>query len=274
MDQPLGKPLGEPSSVPLRPLRTACRAAWLGIALIAGWLPPGTVSAGEIRVAVASNFRLTLDELADRFESGGGHEIRVISGSTGKHYAQIVNGAPYDAFFAADAERPLRLEREQRCVPGSRFTYALGKLVLWSPQAGFVDPRGRILRDGRFRHLAIANPDLAPYGLAARQVLSSLELWEALAGRLVRGENIAQAFQFVASGNADLGFVSRAQLVLPGRSFGGSSWEPPQTLYDPIDQQAVLLRDSGPGRAFMAFVRSPEARALIRDHGYDVPDVQ
>jgi molybdate transport system substrate-binding protein len=225
-------------------------------------------------VAVASNFRLVMDELAARFESDGGHEVLVIAGSTGKHYAQIVNGAPYDAFFAADTERPLRLESERRTVPGSRYTYALGKLVLWSPRAGFVDPQGNVLRTDSFEHLAIANPKLAPYGAAARQVLQSLGLWESLTDRLVRGENIAQAFQFVASGNADLGFASRAQLAIPGRSFGGSGWEPPQSLYAPIDQQAVLLRNSAAAEAFMAFVKSPEARALIRTYGYDVPDVQ
>lgn len=233
-----------------------------------------SLSADELRVAVASNFRHAMDALADRFEAATGHEVTVIVGSTGKHYAQIVNGAPFDAFFSADVERPLRLEREQRIAPGSRFTFAVGKLVLWSPREEFVDPEGRVLLTGAFDHLAIANPQLAPYGAAAREVLESLGLRERLGGKLVRGENIGQTFQFVASGNADLGFVARAQLKTPGSAFGGSGWEPPQSHYSPIEQQAVLLEDTAAGRAFLTFVQTEEARALIRAYGYDVPDVQ
>ena len=232
------------------------------------------LSADELRVAVASNFRHAMDALAEHFETQTGHEITVIIGSSGKHYAQIVNGAPFDAFFSADVERPLRLDREQRIVPGSRFAFAIGRLVLWSPKERFVDPAGKVLLAGDFDHLAIANPRLAPYGEAAREVLESLGLWERLSGKLVRGENIGQAFQFVASGNADLGFVSRAQLQTPGRAFGGSGWEPPRSLYGPIEQQAVLLRDTAAGHAFVTFVQTEEARALIRAYGYDVPDVQ
>ena len=230
--------------------------------------------ADEIRVAVASNFRPAMSAAAARFTQSSGHDVTLIPGSTGKHYAQIVNGAPFDAFFAADRRRPLLLEREQRIVPGSRFTYAIGKLVLWSATEGLVGPDGAILQAGTFDHLAIANPELAPYGAAARQVLQALGLWEALAGQLVRGENINQAFQFVVSGNAQLGFVARAQLDMPGRPRHGSAWEPPQALYDPIEQQAVLLRDAPAPRAFMSFMRSKEAGALIRAYGYDVPDVQ
>jgi len=244
---------------------------WL---LLAALLTSQPLQAAEIRVAVASNFRHAMAELATRFEAAAGHEVTVIPGSSGKHYAQIVHGAPFDAFFSADAERPLRLERERRIQPGSRFTYAIGKLVLWSPRDDFVDPEGKVLMVNAFAHLAIANPQLAPYGAAAREVLQSLGIWERLAGKLVRGENIGQAFQFVVSGNAELGLVSRAQLTMPGRPFGGSAWDPPQSLYNRIDQQAVLLEDSAAGRAFMAFVQSVEARALIRTYGYDVPDVQ
>jgi molybdate transport system substrate-binding protein len=230
--------------------------------------------ADEIRVAVASNFRPAMTAAAARFEEASGHRIALIPGSTGKHYAQIVNGAPFDAFFAADSRRPQLLESERRIVPGSRFTYAIGTLVLWSPTEGLVDPNGAVLRAATFDHLAIANPELAPYGAAALQVLQALGLWEALASRLVRGENINQAFQFVVSGNAQLGFVARAQLVNPNRIRHGSTWEPPQSLYDPIAQQAVMLRDSPAARAFMSFMRSQEAGALIRRYGYDVPDVQ
>jgi len=241
--------------------------------LLALW-PVPAVEADELRVAVASNFRPAMTALAARFEESSQHQIVVIHGSTGKHYAQIVNGAPFDAFFAADAARPLRLEAEQRIVTGSLFTYAIGKLVLWSPRERLVDPDGQVLQTDSFNHLAIANPELAPYGTAARQVLQALGLWEHLSARLVRGENIGQAFQFVATGNAELGFVARAQLAAPGHAFEGSSWQPPQSLYDPIEQQAVLLQDSPAGRAFIGFVQSEQARALIRTYGYDVPDVQ
>jgi molybdate transport system substrate-binding protein len=237
-------------------------------------LAPPSLAAEEIRVAVASNFRQAMNVLADRFEDTSGHGVTLIPGSTGKHYAQIVNGAPFDAFFAADAERPRALEAGKRIVPGSRFTYAIGKLVLWSAAERLVDPAGEILQSGSFDHLAIANPELAPYGEAARQVLQALGLWEKLGSRLVRGENIGQTFQFVVSGNAELGFVARAQLSIPGSDFAGSAWDPPQALYDPIEQQALLLRDTPAARDFMTFMRSEEGRALIRSYGYDVPDVQ
>jgi molybdate transport system substrate-binding protein len=241
---------------------------------LAIFLAAPSLLADEIRVAVASNFRQAMDATVERFEQQSSHDVTLVSGSTGKHYAQVVNGAPFDAFFAADAERPRRLETERRIVPGSRFTYAIGKLVLWSADKGQVDPMGDVLRLGTFEHLAIANPELAPYGAAARQVLQSLGAWENLERQLVRGENIGQTFQFVVTGNAELGFVAQAQLAVPGRPFGGSTWEPPQSLYDPIEQQAVLLKDTTAGRAFMTFVQGEEARALIRAYGYDVPDVQ
>ena len=237
----------------------------IGIAL------PCALRADEIHVAVASNFRLAMDEAAARFERDTGHRAVLISGSTGKHYAQIVNGAPFDAFFAADAEHPQRLEREGRAIPGSRITYAIGQVVLWSADEALVDAAGRVLASDRFRHLAIANPDLAPYGAAARAVLQSLGLWEGVETKLVRGENIGQAFQFVVSGNAELGFVARSQLAAPGRAFEGSSWTPPQALYPAIEQQAVLLRDSSAGRAFMAFMQSDEVAGILRAYGYDSP---
>jgi len=237
-------------------------------------LPAQQAWSDELRIAVATNFRPAMAVLAAHFENLSQHQIVAIHGSTGKHYAQIVNGAPFDAYLAADAARPGLLEAEQRIVPGSRFTYAIGRLVLWSPDPARIDADGRVLQTGTFNHLAVANPELAPYGAAARQVLQHLGLWEQLATKLVRGENIGQTFQFVVSGNAELGFVARAQLAIPGQSRQGSSWEPPQALYDPIEQQAVLLRDSLAGREFMAFVQGEEARALIRAYGYDVPDVQ
>jgi molybdate transport system substrate-binding protein len=227
--------------------------------------------AEEIRVAAASNFSDAIGAIARRFEAGTNHKVTLIFGSTGKQYAQIKNGAPFDAFFAADVHRPELLEKERIALPGSRFTYAVGKVVLWSPVTGYVDHEGRVLKQGDFRYLAIANPDLAPYGRAAREVLQARGLWDSLGRRLVRGENIGQAFQFVKSGNAELGFVACSQVTRQGQPIEGSFWEVPQALYTPLRQQAVLLRESAAARAFLAFTRSREALKLIHDYGYDVP---
>jgi len=254
---------------PWRPPPFALPALFIMAALAATVSPDA--AADELRVAVASNFREAMTAIVAEFEQESGQQVVVIFGSTGKHYAQIRNGAPFDAYFAADAERPRLLEQEGLAVPGTRFTYALGRLVLWSPQPELVDGAGRVLQQGGFRHLAIANPDLAPYGAAARSVLQALGAWERLGPRLVRGENIAQAFQFVYSGSAELGFVARSQLVVPGRDFGGSWWEPPAELYAPIVQQAVLLRDSAGGRSLFHFLRQPRVLNLLRTYGYDAP---
>jgi molybdate transport system substrate-binding protein len=227
--------------------------------------------AQEIRVAVASNFAGAMKKLVEDFEAHSDHSVTLSFGSTGKHFAQIKNGAPFHAFFAADIHRPQILEQEGIAVAGSRFTYAVGKLVLWSPRAGYVDASASILERGDFRFLAIANPTLAPYGKAAEEVLLARGLWSGLAGRLVRGENISQAFQFVRSGNAELGFVAYSQVQRPDRSIEGSYWEVPQGLYTPIAQQVVLLRENEAARAFLLFVRSPQASNIIRAHGYDTP---
>jgi molybdate transport system substrate-binding protein len=229
------------------------------------------VQAGEIRVAVASNFAGAMREVAQQFEQDYGHDVKLVFGSTGKHYAQIVNGAPFDAFFAADVERPELLEKEQRIQPGSRSTYAFGSLALWSREATLVDEAGKILERGDFRRLAIANPRLAPYGRAAQQVLEGRGLWLSLQPRLVRGENIGQAFQFVASGNAELGFVALSQLIQSDRHKRGSMWRIPEDLYAPIEQQAVLLTQDPAAQAFMDFVQGEPARAIIRAHGYGTP---
>lgn len=224
-----------------------------------------------LRVAVASNFADTLSAVAARFEQESGHQLILIPGSTGKHYAQIHHGAPFDIFLAADTLRPELLQQEGLALPGTRFTYAVGKLVLWSPDEGVVDPAGKVLEQPDFRHLAIANPKLAPYGQAAWEVLQARGLWDALEDRLVRGENISQTIQFVDSGNAELGFVAWSQVQRPGRQPTGSWWEVPQVLYTPIEQQAVLLRDSPLARDFLAFLRSEEVRTILRDYGYGTP---
>jgi molybdate transport system substrate-binding protein len=239
--------------------------------LAAAVMLPVPATAAEIRVAVASNFRPAMQVIAKRFENQTGHEVILIFGSTGKQFAQIQQGAPFDAFFAADSQRPAQLEQDGVAVAGTRFTYAVGKLVLWSPVAGYVDAVGDVLKTGDFKRLAIANPQLAPYGRAAQQVLEASGLWESLANRLVRGENIVQAFQFVTSGSAELGFIAYAQIKQPGKPLKGSYWDIPQSLYSPIEQQAVLLKDSEPARAFLQFTQSWEALKIIGAFGYATP---
>jgi molybdate transport system substrate-binding protein len=232
---------------------------------------PGATAADEIRVATASNFRAAMSSLANQFKRDSGHELVLIFGSTGKHYAQIVHGAPFDVFFAADSERPTRLEKEGLIVPGSRFTYARGQLVLWGLETSASRVDQSTLQKAAFHHLAIANPKLAPYGRAAAETLKSLGLWKSLSSRLVRGENIAQTFQFVMSGNAELGFVAWSQLKPVSGLDSSAYWLVPPGLHQPIEQQAVWLKDNPATRAFMLFIRSNKAITIIREHGYVVP---
>jgi molybdate transport system substrate-binding protein len=229
-----------------------------------------SASADELRVAVASNFTPTLSTLAKVYQEQSGHVVTIIPGSTGKLYAQIRHGAPFDAFFAADTERPAALEQDGLCVPGTRFTYARGTLVLWTTKAGVADVSAALHADQPQR-IAIANPQLAPYGRAAFEVLGAMQLWDALSPRLVRGENIAQTLQFVHSGNAALGFVSRAQITQLPMSARGSVWLVPDDLYTPIEQQAVLLRDTPAGRELLLFVTSTAALQILQADGYDTP---
>ncbi len=231
----------------------------------------GQAIAGEIRVAVASNFSEAIKNIAERFQLSTGHVVTLIVGSTGKHYAQIKNGAPFDVFFAADSLRPQRLEAEGVALRGSRFTYAIGKLVLWSPQPTYVDAEGKVLDTGGFRYLSIANPKLAPYGKAAQEVLQARGVWDSLQARIVRGENIGQTFQFVKSGNAELGFIAYSQLKQPGQVIEGAFWEVPQSMYTPIRQQAVLLHDNAIAHSFMSFIKNAESRQVIRAFGYGTP---
>ena len=224
--------------------------------------------ADEIRVAVATNFSEPMAALVELFERGSDHTVLVSAGSTGNHYAQIRNGAPFEAFFSADVERPKLLEAQGRAVAGSRFLYAVGRLVLWSPQPDVVDGDGRVLETGTFRFLAIANPELAPYGAAAREVLTARNAWDKLQQRLVQGQDIGQAYSFVHTGNAELGFVAYSQLKKPTGAIAGSYWLVPDTLHRPIEQEAVLLRDVPAARAFIEFVKSPAAREVIRSFGY------
>ncbi len=231
----------------------------------------GQASAEEIRIAVASNFADAIKAISQEFESKTGHKVSLGLGSTGKHYAQIKNGAPFHAFFAADIKRPELLEKEGSIIPGSRFTYAIGKVVLWSPTPEFVDAAGKVLEQGDFRHIAIANPKLAPYGKAAQEIMQARGVWNRLSDRIVRGENIGQTFQFIKSGNAELGFVAYSQVKRPGQTFAGSIWEPPQQLYSPIEQQAVLLQDDAAARSFLEYMRSQQALDIIQAYGYATP---
>ena len=229
------------------------------------------LSADTIRVAAASNFRNTLEEIAEHFERQSGHDVVLIFGSTGKHYAQLVNGAPYDLFFAADTERPQKLEERGLSLAGKRYTYAIGRLALWSPRDSAPAPEDR-LASGDYRYLAIANPALAPYGRAAEETLRSLGLWQDVSGRVVTGENIGQTYQFVFSGNADLGFVARSQLLREDREPTGSWWLVPESMHRPIAQDAVQLRDGDAAGEFFEFARGSRAVEIIRAHGYSVPD--
>ena len=233
----------------------------------------GTAHAGEVQVAVAANFAGPMEKLAEQFQKDTGHKAVVASGATGKFYAQIRNGAPFEVLLSADDETPARLEAEGQVVARSRFTYAVGRLVLWSARANYVDATGAVLKTGDFMHLAIANPKTAPYGAAAVAVIDKLGLTARLQPRLVQGENIAQAFQFASTGNAELGFVAQAQVWRDGKFTAGSGWIVPASMHAPIRQDAALLTRGAKNpaaQALLDYLRSDKAKALIRAYGYEV----
>ncbi|GAA0747180.1 molybdate ABC transporter substrate-binding protein [Ideonella azotifigens] len=242
----------------------------LVFALLAGLLA-AQAGAAEVQVAVAANFAGPLARIAEGFASATGHTLLSTSGATGKFYTQIQAGAPFEVLLAADDEIPRKLVQEGLAVRGSNFTYALGKLVLWSAQPGLVDAEGQVLAGGRFQHLAVANPKLAPYGAAGMEVLKARGLTEAVAPRLITAESIAQAYQFVLTGNAELGFVALSQVAEPGKPPRGSYWLVPPTLYGEIRQDAVLLKageGSAAARALLDYLKTPAARAVIAAYGY------
>jgi molybdate transport system substrate-binding protein len=231
-----------------------------------------SVRAAEVSVAVAANFSAPMQRIASLFEQETGHKAVLSFGSTGGFYAQIRHGAPFDVFLSADEGTPAKLEHEGLGVTGSRFTYAVGRLVLWSKRAGWVDDQGEVLRTGRFERLAVANPKLAPYGAAAVEVMNRMGLMQHLSSRLVQGDNIAQTYQFVSTGNASLGFVALSQVMLEGKLSQGSAWVVPAHLYTPIRQDAVMLtkgRNTPAAQALMTFLRSGQALAVMRAHGYE-----
>lgn len=231
----------------------------------------GPAFAGEVKVAVAANFAEPARAIAARFKARTGHDAVLSFGASGQFYAQIAHGAPYEVFLSADNERPRKAEAEGLAVPGSRFTYAVGRLALYSKAPRLVDGRGAVLKSGRFHKLAIADPKTAPYGLAAVETMRNLGVEGALRPKLVQGASITQAYQFVDTGAAELGFVALSQIA---GVRGGSRWLMPASLHAPIDQQAVLLKPGAAdpaATAFLSFLKGPEARAIIRRQGYEVP---
>ncbi len=247
------------------------RTSWL---ILVGLTNTAPSDAESVAVAVAANFHAPMEALVQHFETRFDHDVTLISGSTGGLYAQIVNGAPYDVFIAADTQRPALLAISGRGVAHSQTTVAIGQLVLWSADRDLIDGQDLgMLRDSRIRFLAIANPDLAPYGEAARQALVAMDLWESWSSRLVYGENIAQAYAMVSTGNAELGLIAHSQVVAD--TSAGGYLLVPQALYEPIRQDAILLERSASNAAaaaLLVFLATPEAKAVIRGFGYRVTD--
>lgn len=241
--------------------------------LFTALLSVNVAQAAEIKLAVASNFVQPAKDIVAEFEKDSGHTVSMTPGATGKFYAQIVNGAPFDILLAADDETPARLEKEARAVTGTRFTYATGRLVLWSPKADFVDDVGQLLKSGKFTYLAISNPKVAPYGLAAVQTMQRMGVLSALEPKVVQGENIAQTYQFVVTGNAQLGFVALSQVFQHGKLKSGSGWIVPENLHDKLRQDVILLnagKGSAAATAFMAFMKSEKAKKIIISYGYQL----
>lgn len=241
--------------------------------LAASFLVVQLAHAEQVSVAVAANFTTPMQKIAAEFEKDTGHKITLAFGATGKFYAQITNGAPFEVFLSADDETPGRLENEGRAVKGLRFTYAIGKLALWSAAANYVDSQGDVLAKGDFKHIALANPKTAPYGAAAMETLKALGLADKVAAKVVQGENIGQTHQFVSTGNAELGFVALSQILKDGVLMGGSAWIVPAKYYAPIRQDAVILskgHNNPAAVALMGYLKGDKAKAIIRSFGYEL----
>ena len=225
--------------------------------------------AGDVQVAVAANFTEPAKAIAALYAARTGNHAILSFGSSGQFYTQITQGAPFEVFLSADPDRPKRIEQEGLGVPGTRFTYAIGQLVLYSQTPGLVDANGRVLAAGVFNKISIADPTAAPYGTAAIQTMTRMGVYARLSPKIVKGSSITQAYQFVQSGAAELGFVALSQVI---NEPGGSRWRVPASLHAPIDQQAILLRNGEKdpaARAFIRFLKSPEAVAVIRRYGYE-----
>jgi len=240
-------------------------------ALFAALVFSSQVLAEQVQVAVAANFTAPLQAIAAEFEKDTGHTVVASFGATGQLYAQIQHGAPFEVLLSADASTPAKLESEGLGVKGSRFTYAVGNLVLWSATPGYLDGSDAVLKANQYQHLALANPKAAPYGLAASEVLEKLGLSEAVQGKLVEGQSISQTYQFIATGNAELGFVALSQVYKDGQLNGGSAWRVPAELHTPIKQDGLLLKKGVHNPAAMAFIeylKGAKATAIIRSYGY------
>ncbi len=251
-------------------MQTSGLIFWLPVALMGVCV---FAQAEEVSVAVAANFTAPMQRIAAEFEKDTGHKVVAAYGATGKFYAQIKNGAPFEVLLAADDETPARLVNESAAVTGSQFTYAIGKLVLWSAKPAVVDAAGAVLKNGGFNHLAIASPKLAPYGVAAVQAMKAIGVYDSLQARIVTGESIAQTYQFIHSGNAALGFVALSQVLKDGQ-IEGSSWLVPDHLYAPIRQDAVVLekgRAKPAALALLKYLKSDKAAAVIKSFGYEMP---
>ena len=229
-------------------------------------------SAENVSVAVAANFKEPLEDISAQFQRATGHTVSISAEASGKIVAQIQNGASYDIFLSADQAKPIKLEQNGGIVPGSRFTYAIGKLALWSATPGYVDKNGNVLKTGSYNHIAIADPKLAPYGLAATQTLQKMGLTSAVNDKLVVGKNIGTTFGYIQTGNAELGFVAMSQIYKGGKlTHGGSYWLVPQNYYKSIRQDAVLLpvgKDNPAAVALMKYLKSPAARKVMKSYGY------
>jgi molybdate transport system substrate-binding protein len=243
------------------------------VGLLAACVFTGSALAAEVQVAVAANFTAPMQVIASDFEKDTGHKLVASFGATGQFYAQIKNGAPFEVLLSADDSTPAKLESEGDSVAGSRFTYAIGALVLWSAKDGYVDDQGAVLKGNAFKHLAIANPKTAPYGLAATQVLAKMGLSKAVEPKLVEGQNIAQTLQFVSTGNAELGFVALSQVYKDGKITSGSAWIVPAALHEPIKQDALILskgQNNPAAKALIEYLKGPKAAAVIKAYGYQL----
>lgn len=247
----------------------------LGLVAVAFMLATARLAnAGEVNAAVAANFTEPVKLIAEAFQKDTGHTVKLSFGSSGKFYSQIKEGAPFDVFLAADEKNPKLLEKEGLAVEGTRFVYALGKLVLWSAQPGYVDDKGYVLRKGSYNKIAYADPKLAPYGLAAKETLEDMGLWSVVQSKLVTGESITQTYQFAATGNAEMAFIALSQISKDGKVSEGSYWLVPAHMYNPIKQAAVQLsaaKDKAAAQAFLTYLKNEKSVAIIRSFGYELP---
>jgi molybdate transport system substrate-binding protein len=234
----------------------------------------GSVNAGEVNAAVAANFTAPAQQIAAMFVKETGNNVKLSFGSTGKFYSQIKEGAPFDVLLAADEKTPKLMEQENLAVTNSRFVYAIGKLVLWSAKAGYVDDKGAVLSNASYNKLSYADPKLAPYGLAAQETLQKMNLWDKVQSKLVTGDSITQTYQFAATGNAELAFIALSQITKDGKVTDGSLWIVPSDLYSPIKQAAVQLsaaKDKTTAQSFLSYLKSEKALTIIRSFGYGLP---